>query len=116
MQGLGALLPIILLGGVLFMMTRSQKKQQKERQDVLSAMSVGDHVVTIGGLHGVISEILTEKDTVVLDCEGIFLEFNRSAIRTVKPAELDSAAVTPEVAVVEEATEVVADEETPKED
>ncbi|QIL45892.1 preprotein translocase subunit YajC [Vagococcus coleopterorum] len=77
------LLMLVVLGGMMFFMTRSQKKQQQKRQDLLNSMTVGSKVVTIGGLHGVISEIDQTKDTVWLDCEGIQLEFNRSAIATV---------------------------------
>ncbi len=51
-------------------MSRSQKKQQQERQNLLDSMKPGDSVVTIGGLHGVVSEIDNDKRTVVLDCEG----------------------------------------------
>jgi len=78
------ILPLILIGGMMFFMTRSQKKQQQQREDLLNSMEIGSEVVTIGGLHGVLHEILSEKGTVVLDCEGIFLEYDRSAIRTVK--------------------------------
>ena len=68
-----------------FFMSRSQKKQQQERKNLLENMKAGDRVVTIGGLHGVLSEVNTDKSTVVIDCEGIFLEFDRAAIRTVTP-------------------------------
>ncbi|WEG73439.1 preprotein translocase subunit YajC [Vagococcus intermedius] len=95
------LLPLILLGGMMFFMTRSQKKQQKQRQELLNSMDVGSKVVTIGGLHGVVSEINTEKSTVILDCEGIFLEFNRVAIATVTPTE-ETATVEPAVEVKED--------------
>lgn len=80
---------IILIGAMavmLFFMTRTQKKQQQKRQELLNNAKVGSKVVTIGGLHGVISEINEEKKTVTLDCEGIYLEFNRSAIATVEPS------------------------------
>ena len=86
-MGASLLLPLVVVGGMMFFMSRSQKKQQQQRQDLLNSMEVGSGVVTIGGLHGVVSEINEEKSTVVIDCEGIFLEFNRSAIATVKPSE-----------------------------
>ncbi|MHC5249317.1 preprotein translocase subunit YajC [Enterococcus sp. HY326] len=105
---MAGLMPLILLVAMVAMwwfMSRSQKKQQQERQNQLSAMKPGDKVVTIGGLHGVLSEI--NPSTVIIDCEGIFLEFEKSAIRTVKSAE-----ATEPVATVAEATEVI--EETPE--
>lgn len=80
------ILMIIVMVGMFWFMNRSQRKQQKERQNLLDTMKVGDSVVTIGGLHGVLSEIDEVKKTVTIDCEGIYLEFERGAIRTVKPA------------------------------
>jgi len=87
-------------------MSRSQKKQQQERKNLLENMKAGDEVVTIGGLHGVLSEVNTEKSTVIIDCEGIFLEFDRSAIRTVKPGTVASVETQIEPADVEDATSI----------
>ena len=110
-----------------YFMSRSQKKQQQERQNLLDSMKSGDEVVTIGGLHGVVSEIDNEKRTVVIDCEGIFLEYDRAAIKTVKPGTVvtnDSTVNTVEktepkvaetVEVKEEATETVETPEDSKE-
>lgn len=112
---------LVVLGGMMFFMTRSQKKQQQKRQELLNSMTVGSQVITIGGLHGVISEIDQAKDTVWLDCEGIQLEFNRAAISTVtKSAEavpvtdatVAEPVVTEEVVAEEEVIEVI--EETDK--
>ena len=63
-----------------------------------------DRVVTIGGLHGVLSEVNTDKSTVVIDCEGIFLEFDRAAIRTVTPGTGASVATEIEPADVVDET------------
>ncbi|MGY3771433.1 preprotein translocase subunit YajC [Tetragenococcus solitarius] len=89
MEILIMLVPIIIL---MYFMQRSQKKQQKKRQEVLDSMRPGNQVVTIGGLHGVVSEIDDDKKTVTLDCEGIFLEFDRASIRTVKPTYSEQTA------------------------
>lgn len=105
------LLPIIVLGGMMFFMTRTQKKQQKQRQELLNSMHPGDNVVTIGGLYGVISEVNTDKGTITLDCEGIFLEFERGAIKTVIP----SSTVT-EAPIEEEVVEVIEEEATNEKD
>ena len=84
-QSLPMLFMLVALVAMWFFMSRSQKKQQQERKNLLENMKAGDRVVTIGGLHGVLSEVNTDKSTVVIDCEGIFLEFDRAAIRTVTP-------------------------------
>ena len=57
---------------------------KKERQDFLNNLQPGDAVVTIGGLHGVISEISSDKKKVTLDCEGAFFDFDQQSIRAKK--------------------------------
>lgn len=127
MGSLPMLVMFVALLAMWYFMSRSQKKQQQERQNLLDSMKSGDEVVTIGGLHGVVSEIDNEKRTVVLDCEGIFLEYDRAAIKTVKPGTVvtnDSTVKTVEkpetkvaetVEVKEETTETVETSEDSKE-
>ena len=127
MGSLPMLVMFVALLAMWYFMSRSQKKQQQERQNLLDSMKSGDEVVTIGGLHGVVSEIDNEKRTVVIDCEGIFLEYDRAAIKTVKPGTVvtnDSTVNTVEktepkvaetVEVKEEATENVETPEDSKE-
>lgn len=105
-QSLPMLFMLVALVAMWFFMSRSQKKQQQERKNLLENMKAGDEVVTIGGLHGVLSEVNTEKSTVIIDCEGIFLEFDRSAIRTVKPGTVASVETQFEPADVEDATSI----------
>ncbi|EQC55272.1 preprotein translocase subunit YajC, partial [Lactococcus cremoris subsp. cremoris TIFN5] len=76
-----------------------QKKQQSKRQEQLDAMQPGSEIVTIGGLHGILSSIDSAKGTIELDCEGVILTFDRAAVKTVK------SSVTPEATVVEETVE-----------
>lgn len=88
------LIMFVVLLTMWYFMSRSQKKQQQERQKLLNSLKSGDEVVTIGGLHGVVSEINDEKRTVVLDCEGIFLEYDRVAIKIVKPGTVTESETT----------------------
>lgn len=69
------LLMVAMIGWMFF----SQKKQQQKRQETLNQIKKGDEIVTIGGLYGIVDEINEQK--VVLDIDGIYLTFDRSAIR-----------------------------------
>lgn len=87
--GLGMLIPLILIVVIMyFFMIRPQNKKQKETQKMLDALKKGDKVITIGGIHGVVSQ--TKEQTVVIKVDdGTKIEFNRSAISSVvtdKPA------------------------------
>lgn len=52
---------ILMFGGIIvvfyFFMIRPQQKKQKALQQAREAMSVGDKVLTAGGIHGRIKEV-----------------------------------------------------------
>lgn len=77
---LTAIIPFVLMFVVFyFLLIRPQQKKQKQRNQMLNALSKGDKVVTIGGLHGTIVEIT--DDIVVLRVNDVTkLTFDRSAI------------------------------------
>ena len=74
----GLFLPLVMVAMIGFMFY-SQRKQQKQRQEALKQIKKGDGIVTIGGLYGIVDEIDDKK--VVLDIDGIYLTFERGAIR-----------------------------------
>ncbi len=55
---------VALIALMYFMMIRPQKKEQKRMQAMLSALEIGDAVVTNSGFYGVIIDI-TEDDVIV---------------------------------------------------
>ncbi|BDI02326.1 preprotein translocase subunit YajC [Ligilactobacillus murinus] len=89
---------VVLFGLMYFMMIRPQKKQQQQHQEMMNALKPGDEIVTIGGLHGVVSEVNADKNIVTIDCDGVYLDFTRSAIARVlkKAAETTATATTTE--------------------
>lgn len=86
-----------------FMMIRPQKKAAQKTQNMLDSLKAGDAVVTIGGLHGVVDEVREADKSVVLDCEGIYLTFERRAIARIKTtATADSgSSVTTDTSSIE---------------
>lgn len=84
MELLISIFPFLLIMGVMyFVMIRPQQKAAKEAQTMLESLAVGDSVVTIGGLHGVIDELKDAQKAIVLDCEGIYLTFERRSVARV---------------------------------
>ncbi|SDL40304.1 preprotein translocase subunit YajC [Halarsenatibacter silvermanii] len=62
MEILVSLLPWVLIFGVFwFFLIRPQKKQQKQHQQMLQDLQVGDKVVTAGGIKGKIIKIRDES-------------------------------------------------------
>jgi preprotein translocase subunit YajC len=74
---------ILMLVVFYFLFYRPQKKEQQKRKNMLDNLKKGDRVVTIGGIHGTISAFSDDVVTVKV-AEKVELEFNRSAIGTVK--------------------------------
>jgi preprotein translocase subunit YajC len=98
-------LPMLLIfGAMFFFMSRSQKKQQEARKQLLNSMSKGAQVITIGGLHGTVDSVNDATDTVDLDCEGVILTFDRQAIRTILPAQTGVGPVEDNNTPIEDAT------------
>jgi preprotein translocase subunit YajC len=82
-DGLMILLPI-MLGVMIFMTFRSQSKEKKKRQQLLSTLSKGDRVQTIGGIIGNIVEIRDEEKVVIVKVDennNTKMKFASSAIQ-----------------------------------
>ncbi len=104
---------LVLFAVMYFLMIRPQQKRDKQHREQLSKLQVGDKVVTIGRLHGVVDEIHTAEKTVTLDCDGIFLTFDMNAIATVKER---SVAPTEPTTPTEEKSEPVDSDKPATED
>ena len=64
-----------------FFMIRPQNKKQKEIEKFRSALSVGQDVVTIGGIYGTVRSIDEAENTVTLEvATGVKMKFAKSAI------------------------------------
>ena len=75
--------PILLMVVIFyFLLWRPQKKQQKERANLLGSLKKGQKIVTIGGIYGEIVELDDEKEKVQVS-EKVELTFARSAIANV---------------------------------
>lgn len=84
-NGFSILIMLVVMMGLMFFMQRSQKKQADKRMESLNKLQKGYEVITIGGLYGTVDEVDTEKKTVVLDVDGVYLTFELTAIKAVLP-------------------------------
>lgn len=70
---------VILVGVFYFFLVRPQQKRVKEHQKLMESLKIGDQVVTIGGIHGVINAL--GEETVSLEVsKGVILTVSRNAI------------------------------------
>ena len=76
------LILIPLFGLMYFLIIRPQKNRQKQIQEMLNALKVGDKVMTNGGAIGVITKV-SEQIVRVSFGERLEIDFVRSAIANV---------------------------------
>lgn len=122
--GSGSMLMSVLPFGLIilifyFFIIRPQNKKQKETEKMLNALKKGDKVITVGGIHGVVSST-KEKTVIVKVDDNTKIEFSRNAIASVvvdkvekdsKSAKDDKKAdKTEETPVTEATTETPAEE------
>lgn len=73
------LMMVVLFVIVYFFMIRPQQKKQKEIQKFRNSLTVGQEIITIGGLHGTIKSI-ADATVVLKVATGVELTFEKSAI------------------------------------
>ena len=92
------LVPLVLIFIVFyFFMIRPQQKKQKDREKVLDSLKRGDRVITIGGIHGTVAGIDTEKKTVLVQVsDTIKITFDRTAVANIDKLESGDKLTTKE--------------------
>lgn len=69
---------VLILVVFYFFMIRPQMKKQKELKKFREGLSVGDKVVTIGGIHGKVLEV--SESTVLVSVDSGKIRVDKSAV------------------------------------
>ena len=80
-------LPLILIFLVFyFLVIRPQKKKEDKRKQMIEAVQKGDKVVTIGGVHGQVTQV--DETSVLLQVDStVKLRVEKSALSSVAGKE-----------------------------
>lgn len=85
-SGFTLLLPLILIVGMIWFMSRTQRKQRQRQADTVASLSPGTKVITTSGLVGIVEE--TDDDYVTLEIsEGVLVQVVKASIGRVIPDE-----------------------------
>ena len=77
--GLAILLPLVLIVGMIWFMSRSQRRQRQRQSDTVARLQPGTKVITTSGQVGVVDEV--EDEYVVLEiAPDVFSRFVKQAI------------------------------------
>jgi len=75
------LLPLAFLGVLYFLLIRPQQKRRKEHEQMVRTLSVGDDIVTIGGLHGRVVGVDDATMDITVDAdEDVVMRYERSSL------------------------------------
>jgi len=113
-------LVIVIFGGMMVYSYFQRKKQEKQMNEKLEGLKVGDKVETIGRIYGTIVAVHDEENAVVLltgdEQYPSYVKVDKMAIyRTINDPVAETEENTEETAKEESATETAA-EETAKEE
>ena len=111
--GMGAtwIVMILMLVGMWWFTSHSQKKKEQEAQNMRDSLQVGDEVTTIGGIIGKVVSIKEETFVLETTKEKTHIRFLKGAIRSV---DVRIADVTGATAEPQETAEQPAEEQPKK--
>jgi preprotein translocase subunit YajC len=89
--GLTLLLPLILIVGMIWFMSRTQRKQRQKQADTVAMLTPGTKVITTSGQVGIVEEVDDEYVTLEIS-EGVLVQFVKAAIGRVIPEEVEEPA------------------------
>ncbi|ADB33435.1 preprotein translocase, YajC subunit [Kribbella flavida DSM 17836] len=97
-SGFTLLLPLILIVGMIWFMSRTQRKQRQRQADTVAALTPGTKVVTTSGMVGIVEEVDDEYVTLEVS-DGMLVQFLKPAIGRIIPDEDEPATAVTEAPV-----------------
>lgn len=80
--GMGMIIMLVAMFVIMWLfMIRPQQKKQKEIRNFQNSLKAGDHVITGGGIYGVVKNIDIEKNTVEVEiARGVNIVVDKSYV------------------------------------
>lgn len=75
---------VILFGSMYFLLLRPQNKKAKEHQELISSLSDGDEVITVGGLLGKVNKIV-DHFIILSIADNVVVTIQKQAIAQILP-------------------------------
>ncbi|MFB6291242.1 MAG: preprotein translocase subunit YajC [Candidatus Bipolaricaulia bacterium] len=90
MQGATSLIILLaVFGGIFyFLLIRPQRKKQQQHEDLVNNLKNGDQIITAGGIHGSVTEVMDE-DLLIKVEDGTILKIQQDSIVEMKSDDED---------------------------
>ena len=89
---------LVMLVFLYLLLVRPQRQQAKRHQEMLQSLSVGDEVITAGGVYGEVTEIDDERVQLEVDADVRIAVARKAIASKVSPEEAAVMAEEPEEA------------------
>jgi len=89
---------VVMLVFLYVLLIRPQRQQTKRHQEMLQNLSVGDEVITAGGIYGEVTDIDDERVQLEVDADVKIAVSRRAIANKVTPEEAAQMAEEPEEA------------------
>lgn len=74
----------LLLGIVYFLILRPQKRAEQDRQEMQGRVKKNDHVITSGGMKGIVTSVKDDEVTLKVDeSNNVRIRFTRASIAAI---------------------------------
>ncbi len=91
MQGSGGLIYLaVLVIAFYLLIIRPQMQRTKQMRELMASLQIGDRVVTVGGLHGAIVEMVDSTITLRV-ADGVELTYEKGSVARKENDASDSA-------------------------
>ena len=80
MMGSMIIMMVAVVAVMYFLMIRPENKKKKEAEQMRSAVKVGDKIITIGGVVGVVCAVKDDKIVIETSADRVRVEFAKWAI------------------------------------
>ena len=114
----GLLIIAVLFALLYVLMIRPQRAKAQAQQRLLADVEVGDEILTVGGIYGIVQELEPDEDggdLVVEIADGIHVRIARRALATVVKPDDDDDDEEADDEEADDADEADGDEEAPTE-
>lgn len=74
----------VVIGGFYLFLFRPQQKRRKQEEEMRKSVSIGDEIITIGGIVGRVISIKNDSDSLIIETASEKLKIKKWAIATVE--------------------------------
>ena len=74
----------VIIGGMYFLLFRPQQKKRKQEEEMRKSVTIGDEIITIGGIVGKVISIKNDTESLIIESGTEKIKIKNWAIASVQ--------------------------------